>query len=76
MTTKLFDPEAAAREYCDLVSEHRTTPLTIDDIAEAFIAGAGFQRLESLLTDLGVNRVERIVDKNSKDKKFTDFGDA
>lgn len=76
MTTKLFDPEAAAKEYCDLVSEHRTTPLTIDDIAEAFIAGAGFQRLESLLSDLGVGKVELRVEKDSKEKKFTDFGDA
>ena len=76
MTTKLFDSEAAAKEYCELVTEHRTTPLTIDDIAEAFIAGAGFQRLESLLSDLGVDKLELREDKNPKDKKFTDFGDA
>jgi hypothetical protein len=76
MTTKLFDDESAAKEYCDLVSEHRTTPLTIDDIAEAFIAGAGFQRLQSLLLNIEESKLELGIEKDSKDKKFTDFGDA
>jgi hypothetical protein len=75
MKTKEMTITVAAEEYCDLVTEHRTTPLTIDDIKEAFISGAGFQRLESLITGFG-GKIEMTVDGETKDKKYTDFGDA
>lgn len=76
MKTKETTTDIAATEYCELVKQHRTTPLTIDDIKEAFLSGAGFQRMEDLLNGILKPYENFGMEASPKNKKFTDFGDA